>query len=117
MLLQYGNVPCLAGLLAAYAPERTQAEITKDQAEACGGGYSSGAGLSRLVLDVLAAEGDTADARHGEENKARNLQPQLVQNASERAQGYTARLHYSIQSTTFAGVLARDPGKNLQLSG
>ncbi len=107
----------LARFSAAHAPERTQAEITKDQAEACGDGHSPGACLSGQVLVVLAAERDRADSGHHEENKACNLQPKLVQNASEGAQGNAARMHYSLQSTILTGELARDPGKNLHFSG
>jgi hypothetical protein len=101
----------------AYAPERTQPEVTEGHAEAEGEGDASRPSFAGLVLKELAPEGDAANARHRKENKARNFQPELVQNASERAQGGPSGLHYSAYGTTSPGLLARDVGKDAELAG
>src|SRR5882762_8255535 len=86
-----GNPPTaflskLSLLFSPHTPERAHAEITKGQAETNRQNQPREFSVSGLVLHVLAIERDSADGCQNKENKARNFQPQLVQNSAEGTQ-------------------------------
>src|SRR6516225_8838571 len=115
--LWFPSYPPWSALFPPYPPERTQPEITKGEAKAGGHHDPSRTGFAGVVLPQLAAQGDAADSRHGEENKACNLQPKLVQNPPERARRGSASANHGCQRPVAAGLLGCHSGQDAQLAG
>jgi hypothetical protein len=104
-------------LLAPHAPEGAHTEITKGQAKAQGYRQAGRLSVARLIFCELPAQGNSADRRQNQENKARNFEPKLMQNASERAQRNLAGLKDRIHGPIVARVLPSHLCENAQLAG
>ena len=68
--------------------------------------------MTRLIFCELSAQRDSADGRQRKENKARNFEPQLVQNATEGTQRDSSRLqdraHGPVLPRVLPGHLCED---------
>jgi hypothetical protein len=99
-------------LLPPHAPKRAHSEITKGQTKAESDSEASGLAVARLILCKLPAQRDSADSRQRKENKARNFEPQLVQDAPERMQRNPSRLqdrtHGPVLPRVLSGHLCKD---------
>ena len=73
--------------------------------------------VSGLILHVLAIERDSADGCQNKENKARNFQPQLVQNSPEGTQCDLARFEDRTHGTAAGGMLSGHSCENPQFAG
>jgi hypothetical protein len=109
-------LPWLVRLLPAHTPERAQSKITKGQAKTNGYYQPPGPGFSGLVFDILSAQSDSADSGKCKENKARNLQPKLVQNAAKRMGGGPSRVQDGTHRPAASSLLIRHPSDNPQLA-
>jgi hypothetical protein len=107
----------LSLLFSPHAPERAHPEITKGQAEANCDYDAQKLSVTCLVLDELAIQRDPADSRQNKENKARNFQPELVQNTPERTQRNLAGLEDRTHRPAAAGMLSRHLCENAQFAG
>jgi hypothetical protein len=65
--------------------------------------------VTRLIFCELSGQGDSAERRQRQENKARNFEPQLVQNPTEGTQRDSSRL----QDRTHGPAVARMPPGHL----
>ena len=107
--------PVLARSPLPHSPKRTEAKISKGQAEAGGDHGATGALATGLVFCVLARKSDPADPGHRQENKARNLEPELPQNTSERTSRGPAGVGNSGDGTAATGLLGYDPRQDSEL--
>jgi hypothetical protein len=73
--------------------------------------------VTSLILYVLAIERDAADCRQNKENKARNFQPQPMQNTPERTERDLAGLEDRTHRPVVAGILSRHLCENAQFAG
>ena len=70
-----------------------------------------------MIFHELAIERDSADCSQNKENKARNFQPELVQNSAEGTQCDLARFEHGAHGTVAARMLSGHLCENPQFAG